>query len=108
MCTLALDVERSAVDSPVVCSRCNYKFDVPPEAKNVPFRMAPPRFKCERCGGTDQPVLARRIARGGWIVFGFLLIASGLVFIYLVPVALLGLLLREQYPQCPRCGASAE
>lgn len=56
-------------------------------------------FRCPYCHTNAQPVLARRISTGGWIVFAALIVAC-------LPLCFLGLLIKEEYRMCSWCRAS--
>lgn len=66
---------------------------------------------CRYCGSTRRPFVRSRVAPAGWAVVAVLaafFFGLGLFLcfpLFLVPLALLGLLIREEFHFCPGCGA---
>jgi hypothetical protein len=121
-CKIELDTGGAALGTILTCSECGCIFpltessirpakpevELEPEAPR-PFRMKTPRSQCRRCSwiGT-KTTTRRRISTHGWIGFGVLLVLFVSTFVLLAPLCCLALLIREEYPVCPRCGTSVE
>jgi hypothetical protein len=58
--------------------------------------MGAPDSRCRECGYIGEPAVGSKVSAGGWVTLVVL------VFLCL-PLFWVGLLLREQYPICPRC-----
>jgi hypothetical protein len=58
--------------------------------------MTAPPFTCRVCGFHGHAMVVSKISTGGWITFGVLL------FVFL-PLFWIGLLIKENKTQCPRC-----
>ena len=59
-----------------------------------------PRFKrrygCRYCGSGAEPITCSQISQAGWITFVLMLL-------FCWPLFWIGLLMREEYYQCPDC-----
>jgi len=56
-------------------------------------------FQCPSCGSRAHPLVRRRVSQTGWILFS--------VFIFsCFPLCFIGLLIKEDYRVCSRCGVS--
>ncbi|MSR53796.1 MAG: hypothetical protein EXS09_10970 [Gemmataceae bacterium] len=54
-------------------------------------------FRCHHCGTSDFPINRSKISTAGWIVFGVMLL-------FCFPLFFIGLLMKENYRECGRCG----
>jgi len=56
-------------------------------------------FTCPFCHTTAPPITRSKVSTGGWVVFVFLMLTCFGIFL-----AWIGLLIREDYKVCSRCG----
>lgn len=67
-------------------------------------------MRCPFCGFRGRPILRQQVAVAGWIVLGiiaFICVFTAIficVTVFLTPLCLLGLLIKEDYRICADCG----
>jgi lipopolysaccharide-induced tumor necrosis factor-alpha factor len=76
------------------CPHCGAE----PDARRVPVRTFGGRFHCPSCGSEEYPITESQIATAGWIVFAVMLV-------FCWPLFWIGLLIKEDFRRCARCGA---
>jgi DNA-directed RNA polymerase subunit M/transcription elongation factor TFIIS len=122
-CSHMLEVPDSEAGTKRPCDLCGQRLQVPtsprnktvlagltpPEPEPVPVlelaesRAGRPRrrrrrsFRCPHCGATDPPAVTTAVSTTGWTLFGV-----G-IFVFF-PLAFLGLLIRDNWQACVRCG----
>jgi hypothetical protein len=100
------DVPTRLVGKNVRCSRCRKVF-IPTEAPALVEAVDDPPdgaradvgFCCPFCNTRREPLVVSKVATGGWVLFCVMLVVC-------LPLCLLGLLVRDHYPVCSRCGAN--
>jgi DNA-directed RNA polymerase subunit RPC12/RpoP len=55
------------------------------------------RPRCPYCGSHEPPYIGRKISSAGWVTFALLLV-------FFLPLCWIGLLMKEEYPECYDCG----
>jgi hypothetical protein len=129
-CSHMLEVPDSEAGSKRPCDLCGQRLQVPiyPRNKTILAGLTPPEpvpvleeepqdtsgpaFRCPHCGTSHPPAVITSVSTTGWTLFGvgvalFFPVAclhplAGLVIAF--PFACIGLLLREHWEVCVRCG----
>jgi hypothetical protein len=106
-CGSELQVPIDLLGRRVKCPNCEKHFAAPHQVAEVRVAAPPPvvrplpihhsHFCCPFCQSRQRPVIRRRTALAGWIVFAALLV-------FCFPICWLGFLVRERYHLCYDCG----
>jgi hypothetical protein len=99
-----------------VCRACDATIYAPGPRRRRAEDDDAPEFRCPFCKARTRPEVRSRVATGGWVLLMVLLVvtlamsAFGILClpfcfsIFLTPLCLLGLLVRENYRTCSACG----
>lgn len=128
-CQAQLQAQNDQVGTKVQCGGCGQRLQVPPDPRNrtVLGSIDPPEpppiahvsrsssrrtdddgsarprrkrerssWECPECGCPEKPYRRNRISQSGWIVFALFLV-------FFFPLFFIGLLMTEDYYECPEC-----